>query len=173
MNHEHTEERKQALAKLQGLVKDIPICMMVTEKKEGGLSSRPMSTVEADHEGCFWFFTNHNSEKVVEQNIHPTVHLLYTDITHGTYVHVTGTSQEVWDREKIKSHWTPLLKAWYPKGIDDPTLCLLKIEAHDAKYWDAEDNKMVLFYELKKASETGETPNIGEVGTLHLEKNKN
>ena len=52
---------------------------------------------------------------------------------------------------------------WFPNGIDDPHLILIKSKIETAEYWDASNNKMLQLFALAKAAVTGEQPRkIGE-----------
>ena len=158
----------EAIAKLKSLISDGAICMMATKNDEGRISSRPMTTLEVDDNGEIWFFTNEFSGKVEEQEEDSTVYLMYADPGKQTYLHISGESELVNDREKIKQLWTPVLKAWFPQGIDDPALCLLKVKVEEAHYWDSSASKMVVFYRMVKAILSKEKYDEGETGSLHV-----
>lgn len=66
------------------------------------------------------------------------------------------------DKEKAKELWKPLLKAWFPKGLEDPDLALLKVSVESAEYWDAPSSKMVQIAGIAKAAVTGQRYQGGE-----------
>jgi len=84
---------------------------------------------------------------------------------HERYVSVSGRARLVRDPAKAKELWSPLLKAWFPGGLDDPRLALLRIGVDHAEYWDAKGNQMMVFASLVKAAVTGTPP-------AHLGKHK-
>lgn len=157
-----------ATEKLQALIPKGSICMMATRNDEGKIFSRPMTTIDIDDDGTIWFFTNEQSEKVEEQERDSTVYLMYCDPGKQTYVHIDGFSEAIRDNEKIKELWTPTLKAWFPQGVDDPNLCLLKVKAEEAYYWDSSSSKMIVFFRMVKAILSHEKYDEGETGALHL-----
>jgi general stress protein 26 len=59
------------------------------------------------------------------------------------------------DREKAKELWNPILKAWFPEGLEDPNLALLKVSVEKAEYWDTPSGKMVQAIGFVKALATG------------------
>jgi len=69
-------------------------------------------------------------------------------------------------REKIEEYWSPLTRAWFPDGVDDPEICLLRVEVDSAYYWDSGSNKMVSFFKMVAATITGKQVANGEEGTL-------
>jgi general stress protein 26 len=132
------------VAKLNELTKGIEFAMLTTIRPNGHLHSCPMATTEADGDGVLWFFSGNNSEKVEAIKSDPRVNLAYTDSSGQRYVSITGSAEPVRDHVKAKELWDPRYHAWFPKGIDDPNLILLRIQVRDAEYWDASVGRMVL-----------------------------
>jgi general stress protein 26 len=64
--------------------------------------------------------------------------------------------------------WTPELKAWFPEGLEDPELALLKIETSQAEYWDTPNSTVVYLVGLAKAIATGESYHPGENEKVNL-----
>jgi general stress protein 26 len=150
-NRTHQED----LAKLEELIEDIDFCMLTTVDAEGALRSRPMSTQRVEKDGGLWFFTSAETVKVDELAADSRVNLSYADKKKARYVSVSGTAEVFRDRAKIKELWNPVLKAWFPKGPDDPALVLLKVTIDDAEYWDDASSSMVRFFKLARAAATG------------------
>lgn len=161
-------EKKEALNKLTELVEEVKICMFATIAEDYTLHSRPMQTIKVDEQGNLWFFTNEYSGKVDDVSKDTTVYLIYSHPGKNTYVHVKGKCEIVNDKEKIKELWSPVVKAWFPQGLEDPALALLKVDATEASYWDGSSSKFVVFYNIVKAIAKGETPDEGEFGKLNV-----
>jgi len=51
--------------------------------------------------------------------------------------------------------WNPVYKAWFPKGLEDPNIGLMKVNVTDAEYWDTPSGKMVQLIGFVKALATG------------------
>ena len=62
----------------------------------------------------------------------------------------------------IDELWTPVLKAWFPKGKDDPDVALLKVDVTKAEYWDAPSSTIVKLVGFTKAVLTGKQYHPGE-----------
>jgi hypothetical protein len=58
--------------------------------------------------------------------------------------------------------WNPMYKAWFPKGLEDPEIALLKIHVTEAEYWDPPNGKMVQLAGFVKAVATGKPYKAGE-----------
>ena len=150
------------LDKVAELVKEIKFAMMTTEDEDGTLRSRPMSTMQMDADGNLWFFTALSSSKIDEATQHRQVNLSYARIDKQDYLSVSGTAEIVRDKDKMKALWTPWIKPWFPDGLDDPDLTLLKVRIQEAEYWDAPGNAMKRLYGLAKGAMTGNTDALGE-----------
>jgi general stress protein 26 len=162
-----SNNREQSIAKLKELMEGIDFCMLTTIDN-GLLRSRPMSTQQAEFDGDLWFFTSDNTHKVEEIEKDDRVCVGYAKPGDSTYVSVSGRAEIVKDRAKIEELWSPILKAWFPEGLDDPHLCLLKVSAEQAEYWESPSGKVVQLFGLVKALATGESAEWGDNEKLDL-----
>lgn len=159
--------REESIEKLKTLLEGIDFCMLTTING-GQLRSRPMSTQEMDESGNLWFFTSDRTHKIDEIEADNRVNAAYSKIDDNLYVSVSGRALIVKDRLKMEELWNPILKAWFPEGLDDPTLCLLKVSIEEAEYWDSPNSKIVQLYGFVKAVVTGEPAKGGEHGKVNL-----
>jgi general stress protein 26 len=152
-----------ALEKFQSLIKDIKMAMLTTIAPDGSLRSRPMATLQTEFDGDLWFFTSDNSPKVDEIVDDQHVGLAYASFSKQEYVSVSGVAGIVRDPERARQLWTPAAKAWFPEGVEDPHLVLLRVRVTAIEYWDAPASRMVVLYGMAKAILTGDRPkNLGE-----------
>lgn len=156
-------QNNDQLEKVRRIVGDVRIAMMTTVDENGNLVSRPMAAMQMDEEGTIWFFTQRSAPKVdqIDNNQHK-VNLAFVNVSDADYVSISGTADEVDDRAKINELWNPQVKAWFPKGQDDPELILLKVHTEMAEYWNSNDSTMVRLFQQAKAIVTGTTPKMGE-----------
>lgn len=147
-------ESKEALEKFKKLVNEINVCMFITNNREDE-NTRPMATVEISEDGSLWFFTDIRSIKVEEVSTDALVHLVYAHPGKESFLDVWGTASIITDLQTKKDKWTPVIKAWFPGGVDDPNLALLKVQPQDVYYWDAEAGKMVSFLKIIAGAITG------------------
>lgn len=155
-------DRTKALEELREKVHGIRIAMLTTLDEEGSLHSRPMATQSTEIDGDLWFFTAADSPKAREVQSDQRVNLSYADPDSQRYVSISGTASVVRDRAKAEELWSPLLKAWFPKGIDDPNLALLRVSVEKAEYWDGPSSRMVQLAGFVKAILTGKPYDQGE-----------
>jgi general stress protein 26 len=153
---------------LWSLIKDVKVAMLTTEVDESWLRSRPMATQQAEFTGDLWFFTRESSGKSAEARQHPQVNLSYADAGANRFVSVSGPAELVHDAAKNKELWNPIYKAWFPKGLDDPDLALLKVKVERAEFWDSPSSTMVQIAGFLKAVASGQAYHAGpgEHGTI-------
>ena len=160
-------EEKRTQQDIREMVKDINFAMLCTHSSKGHIHSRPMGTQGMDKDGNIWFLTEKDSGKIDEINANPNVCVCYASPSDNTYVCVMGEATEVNDPKKIDEYWTPIAKAWFPKGKDDPNLTLIKVNAHEAEYWDSDSNKLVVGIKMISTLVTGkEYTDEGAYGTV-------
>lgn len=151
--------------KLANIISDIDFCMMTTEGSDGSLYSRPMSTQkieEKSFDGKLWFFTKKDSPKVHELEENQRVNLAYSQPNHQKYVSVAGRASLVFDKAKMEELWKPAYKAWFPEGLNDPQLCLIRVDIETAEYWDSPGSAIVHAFGFVKAAITGRPYKGGE-----------
>ncbi|MCX7041164.1 MAG: pyridoxamine 5'-phosphate oxidase family protein [Gammaproteobacteria bacterium] len=125
------------LEKLRELIEGIDIAMLSTQARDGRLVSRPLRTQQMDDDGHLWFVTDRTSHKADEIEKNPQVNIAYAAPSDNTYVSVAGIAEVRDDRKKLHELWSPAMSLFYPKGKDDPDLCLLKVRMQSAEYWDS------------------------------------
>jgi general stress protein 26 len=166
----NSAKREDDLKKVQELINGINIAMLTTRDSEGNFRSRPMATQEVEFDGDLWFFTGRDTDKVEEIAEEPLVGLSYAAPDKNRYVSVSGTAEVNEDRDKMKELWSPALKAWFPDGLEDPTLILIRVEVHKVEYWEYPANKVAELIGFVKAIATGQpADDMGENKTLDLE----
>lgn len=158
-------DHDQNVAKLASLIKDVRVAMLTTIEPGGQLRSRPMTTQQIKFDGRLWFFTEFDSAKVDEIDREQQVGVSYADPDQQVYVSVSGTARVVRDRAKIEELWSPVYKAFFPKGLDDPNIALLCVDAEQAEYWDSPSGRLVQLAGFFKAIATGKQ--YGEEGSDH------
>ncbi|MDZ8053370.1 MAG: pyridoxamine 5'-phosphate oxidase family protein [Aulosira sp. ZfuVER01] len=132
-------DQNQHIHKLRGLIQDIDCAMLTTVDDDNSLHSRPMDkTSEIQPDGTLWFFTNASTHKVFEIEHRQHVNLSFTSPDKQRYISISGIAELVKDQNKMQELWKPKLKAWFPQGLDEPNLALLKIKINRADYWETQ-----------------------------------
>lgn len=160
--------KTESLKYFQTKIKEVRTAMLTTYSADKGFNSRPMGTADVDEEGNIWFFTNEHSAKVSEVSVENTVSLTYSDPKDHTYLSIVAEAVTVDDKAKMKELWNPFIQAFFPAGLDDPKLTLLKLTPTDAEYWDSSSSSMVVLFNMLKAVVTGKRYDEGEHGKIDL-----
>ena len=157
-------KRQDGVKKLAKLIKDIKFAMLTTATSDGTLRSRPMATANPDggFDGTLWFFTSDDEAKVREIKADKHVNVSYADPDKNNYVSVSGLASVVKDRARAKELWNPFYKAWFPDGLDDPKLALIRVDVGRAEYWDSPSSKVIQLAGFIKAVVTGKAAKGGE-----------
>lgn len=166
-----TTDEAQTRERLWALIKDIRFAMFTTHDTNGHLHARPMTTqnrsIDEDH--SLWFFMSRSGEPVAELQADPNVNVAYADPDQDAYVSVSGVAQLVEDRTRARQLWSTMNEAWFPNGVDDPDLALVRVDIVHADYWDVKANKLTQLYRMAKAAVTGHPPNdMGEHGHVRM-----
>ncbi len=131
------DERQEQIQKLWSLIKDIQFGMLTTVAEHGTLRSRPMAAQTVEFDGDLWFFTYASSAKADTVRHNQQVNVSFANPDDNAWVSTSGTAQIVRDRNKMEQLWNSILKTWFPKGLDEPDIALLKVHVTKAEYWDA------------------------------------
>jgi general stress protein 26 len=160
---------RQHIDKLRELIEDIDVAILSTQNGSE-IKSRPMASTEVDKEGNIWFFTDEYSEKVSEVESEHKVCLSYSHPGRNTYVVINGKASLVRDKTKMEALFSSKVKSFFPKGIDDLSLALLKVKPYEAEYWtNHQDEGMLRFMGILGSSPVAdEELHHGEHGKINL-----
>ncbi len=151
------------LSKLFEKIKDVRIAMLTTFDEQHHLHSRPMATIKPDADGSLLFLTDKDSAKVYEVKKDSQVNLSYANPSDNVYVSVSGTASAYRDEAKIAELWSEPMRAWFPKGKDDPSIMILKVTIEQGEYWDSPSGLLSRAYGYLRAVATGEASKDDDV----------
>ena len=153
------------------LIKGIKFGMLTHRQASGMLHAHPLTTQNQslDAESHLYFFISRKSELAQRLQHDGNVNVSYADPGADSYVSVSGQAVIAEDQAKKEELWSPLARAWFPAGVNDPDLALLEVRIHHAEYWDVKESKMVQLVKMAKAALMGELPRkLGEHKELHI-----
>ncbi len=167
-DHQRDLHEQEAIQKLKQLVESAKVCMFQTMTNNPPFHLRPMSPVDTDENGNIWFFSRRSSEKNHDINSNPNVQLIFSNMKDSEFLSVYGVASIIEDRHRIEELWKPIVKAWFPDGVDDPELTLIKVITLSAHYWDTKDGKMISMLKIAASMLGGRTMDGGVEGDLLL-----
>jgi general stress protein 26 len=146
---------------LYDLIKDVSTALLVTHRADGGVHVRPMAVAKLEPDTDAYFATSLESPKVREIEADPRVAITFQGASR--FAVVQGTATVVTDQDVIEELWSEDWRLWFPGGKDDPSLCLLRVEAKSGEYWDRSGFKGLKFlFAGLKAVLAGTTPDSDE-----------
>ncbi len=146
--------RAEAIKRIGALIGEVPVAMLTTMSPRGWLRSRPMVAQRLPFDGALWFLTSRTAAKAADVRDRHQVNVSYASPERDCYVSISGVATLVEDRGRASGLWNASYEPWFPKGLDDPDLILIRVEAEEAEYWDAAARKMVQVSQLHQARPT-------------------
>jgi len=167
VSDEHTMTAAQQ--ELWERIEGVRPTMMTTVERDGTIRARPMWT-QGDHfDGSLWFFTRDDDPKVEELENDDHVCLSYGAPDKDLFVSVSGRATLVHDRAKAEELWNVFAEAWFPDGVDDPHLALLRIDVEQAQYWEDNKPKVLQLAEIVLGALRDRPPKSGEERKLDFD----
>ncbi len=161
----------EAIAKVRKLLQNFRAAFFVT-----GLSrrthphARPLA-LQGDLSvfgGTLWFFADQRSPKIHELSADPTVSLFFQSDADSCYMQLDGSAAVVQDRPKMRELYTPALKTWFPEGLGDPNLTLVRFDAVSGSYWESPGGVLQALTAFAESVVSGTPGKSGHAGTLSL-----
>ena len=70
--------------------------------------------------------------------------------------------------KKMEELWSSRLSSWFPQGLEDPKICLVKVVTEDAHFWNHTSSKMGLLFQMIRSITKGDQYKENEKGQLNL-----
>jgi general stress protein 26 len=162
---------EDAITKARQLLPSFRATMLVTKAIDGSrLHMRPMG-LQGDLSvfgGTLWFFTDQRSPKVLEIQKDPAVSLVFQSDETSRYLQLDGTASLVADRGKMRELFNPLVTTWFPEGLDDPHLILMRIDVTSGAFWESPGGMPQVLTAFTKSVVTGTPGRSSRAGTMDL-----
>ena len=129
---------------------------------------QPMTAFAEPDDNALWFFASNDNDliKAVQDGEDKAMFIVQAK-DQDYQACVGGRLSEDRDRERIERYWTPMVAAWFPRGKDDPTLTLLRLDLGDAQTWISK-GAVRFAWEIAKANVTGDRPDVGRQEHVNL-----
>ncbi len=150
--------------KLWHLIKEMKFGMFTHRHADGQLHAHPLTTQNRslDETGMLYFFVSRTSEVGQRVQADGNVCIAYGDPGKDTWVSISGTASVSEDKALKERLFNPMVKAWFPGGVEDPNLELVQVKIDHAEYWDVNESKMTQLLKMATAAVTGNPPQMGE-----------
>ena len=150
---------EDGLRTLQQLLKNLKFGMLTTVH-DGILRARPMTLLQCQADGNLWFLTGKTTSLVPDIENDARVNVSFSSGEQSGFVSVSGRARLTKDRAKLEELWNPAFVTWFPEGLNDPNLSLLRIEAESAESWNTVHGAFTVLFGIIKAIATGEPARV-------------
>ncbi len=157
-----------AVEKIRALTKSARFCLFGTDLSHPPVTVRPMTVESVDDSGNLWFLSSRTSHINQQVTVDSQVQLFFTNPGTAEFLTLEGTATISDDPELRKTHWTPIAKTWFPEGVDDPNLTVIKVNPREGYYWDTKHGKTLSTLKIMIGAVTGKTLTAGVEGPVHL-----
>lgn len=158
----------ETLERLDDLIDGERLVMLTRWTADGLLHSKPMTVLQHDAGGAFWFYIRSEAGQGDDEVQYRHVNLAFSNPDKGRHVSLAGQGRLVRDRALIRSMWTAAAKPWFPEGPDAPDLALLEIIPTHAEYWDGPSNMVSRALAMAASIAAGKPIGLGEHGAIDL-----
>ena len=146
---------------LYDLVKDFSTAMMVTQTADGHPHARPMAIGQLSPDAQAYFVTGIDTPKIHE--LERDAETLITFQGKSEFARISGKVTIERDPAIIDRIWNESWRTWFPKGKDDPSLCVLRFDPREGEYWDDSGMQGLKYlFQGTKAIIQGERPKMDE-----------
>lgn len=161
---------QEAVKKMQELGNG-EVCLFCTfnEGTEENLQFRPMATQKIDDDGHCWFFSDRRSAKDEQIDEYNKVYLLYSNPGKENYMCIEGSAVVSRDQAKVEELWTPIAKAWFKGGKEDPYISVIEVTPLKAHYWDTKHGKMISFLKILASAVSRKSSDDSVEGELRVQ----
>ncbi|KAK4442974.1 blue light-inducible protein [Podospora aff. communis PSN243] len=147
--------------------------MMTTRdaNKSGNLVSRCMALVATESGGIdLLFHTNTESGKTDDLSTDPHVNISFLN-NMGEWASISGVASVVTDRELVKKHYSPQLKAWlgdlgdgvHDGGENDPRIGIIRVKMVTSHYSISSKNILGRVAEVAQGTVTGKPAQVNKL----------
>jgi len=153
--------------------------MMTTRdaNKSGNLVSRCMSLVTTENGGIdLLFHCNNESGKTNDLDKDPHINISFINMT-GEWASISGVASVVSDRDLVKKHYSPQLKAWlgdledgvHDGSENDPRIGIIRVKMVTAHYSISSKNILGRMAEVAQGTVTGKVAAVNKLREISEE----
>ncbi|MCP9236696.1 pyridoxamine 5'-phosphate oxidase family protein [Lewinella sp. JB7] len=159
---------REAIEKIKKIATDEDITMFCTNLGARPFSTTPMSTQQVEDDGSIWFFSAKDSDRNADLQRDPEAQLIYSSTSDQEYLSLYGEARVVYNLDKAKELWSPMVKTWFQEGPSDPNLSLIHFKPKEGYYWDTQHGKVVAFAKMAASVVSGKTMDDGVSGKISV-----
>jgi general stress protein 26 len=145
-----TNSAQEGRQKVRAMIQKTGVGMLTTIDGDGQFVSRPMLALLLDDDPGVYFLTHTSSAKVGQIAAQSRVALTFIG-PDSVYLSVVGRAGPLQDAALVAHLWNPTYRAWFPDGVGDPDVTVLRVAVDRADYWEAPTSRVVRLIEAVAA----------------------
>jgi len=161
--------QEQSSTDMQGLATRLQgqrTAMLTLRDSTGSMSARPLTPLEMDVDGQFWFMVSRHSLAAEFVSGDQAVNLAFSDEGKSLYVSIAGSGRLLDDMTRKVALWSAMARPWF-SGAEDPDLVLLRVQPRRIELWDGPDSSVMRALALATSVAAGRPIGLGERETLN------
>ena len=158
-----------AIDKVRGLLDHFRSAMLTTVVQDQ-LHTRPMGLLgeASEFNGSLYFFTRDDSPNVRDLERGAAASLIFQCDKESAYMQLSGHAAEYRDKAKMQELFTPLIGTWFPDGLNDPHLTLIRFDAEAGHFWESPGGMIQVLAAFTRTRLTGRPARGGVSGDVQL-----
>lgn len=137
MDLEKVKLHRLNLERFSDEIGDAKVAMVVTTSPAGQLVPVPMATLSLEMDGSLNFFVAADSSTAHNIRVHPQLAVTICHEQNNVQYAICGHGTLIQDPLKFYDYWIPIYRGWFPKGVDDPNLRLLRVDIDEIDRWES------------------------------------
>jgi general stress protein 26 len=135
---------------------------MLTTCFDGGLRARPLDARPDREAGVIFFVIDVRGLKDDEVEANPNVCFTIVDEGRRAYLSITGRAKSFYDEALLRKIWKRSDDVWWHEKERDVNVRVLCLDPSTADLWDGPASSAVAAFEMSKARQTGQQPELGQ-----------
>lgn len=132
--------KEKSMSRVKELMKDIDFCILTSKGEKGLLHSRPMSNNRnVEYEGENYFFSYRDKDVCREIEKESAVSISFSVPDEMIFISVGGKAELLHDKDLMKKYWSDELERYFPEGIDQEGIVLIRVKAELITLWEGEE----------------------------------
>ncbi|MDO5662029.1 MAG: pyridoxamine 5'-phosphate oxidase family protein [Brachybacterium sp.] len=133
--------------------------MLTTANAGGKLVSHPMVIQEVTDDADLYFFVGLQGDQADALQAGSQLNVAAAE--SGSWLSVSGRGEFVDNRAKLEELWNDEASAYFPGGLKDPNLGLMRVTTDSAQFWGLPGGKVAGIAQIVKARVSGERTSGG------------
>lgn len=107
-----------------------------------GAIHAPGSAADGSDPRLYWFLADARTLLDWESHRRQVVTLSFQSPDERVYLTMSGRAEVVTDHDAAASMWRPAFKRWFPGGLGDPRLLLVRFATYDAEFYQTSSGRV-------------------------------